>query len=75
MRMKLNRKCPACRVHLDFVEKKDGVYVLCRRCHLSVYMPAEAAAEYADDFPTMIELMTIELADMAKRRIKKRGIR
>ncbi len=75
MRIKLDKKCAICRTHLDFVEKKDGVYVLCGRCRMSVYMPAEAAAEYADDFPTLVELMTTELADTAKTTIKKRRIR
>jgi hypothetical protein len=30
--------------------------------------PTETAAEYAANFSTLIELMTEELADMAKRR-------
>jgi hypothetical protein len=48
--------------------------MLCRRCRVAVYVPAETAAEYAADFPTLIYLMTEELANMAKRRVKqKRG--
>jgi uncharacterized protein (DUF983 family) len=72
--MKLVDKCAVCRSRLDFAEQKDGVYVLCRRCRIAVYVPAQAAAEYAADFPTLIHLMTEELADMAKKRVKqKRG--
>ena len=74
MRIKLDKKCPACGAYLDFVEQEDGVYVLCRRCRMAVYMPTEAAAEYAANFSALIELITEELADMAKRRVKqKRG--
>jgi len=72
MRIKLDKKCPTCRSPLEFAERKDGVYVLCRRCRLAVYMPAEAAAEYAADFPTLVELMAEELADMAKKIKQKR---
>jgi hypothetical protein len=37
-------------------------------------MPTETAAEYAANFSTLIEHMTEELADLAKRRVKqKRG--
>jgi len=72
MRMKLADRCPVCGSRLEFAEQKDGVYLLCRRCRLAVYMPPEAAAEYATDFPTLIYLMTEELADMAKRRIKQK---
>ena len=74
MRMKLVDRCPVCGSRLEFVEQKDGAYMLCRRCRVAVYVPAETAAEYAADFPTLIYLMTEELADMAKRRVKqKRG--
>ena len=72
MRIKLDKKCIVCGSPLELAEQKDGVYLLCRRCRLAVYMPAEAAAEYATDFPTLIYLMTEELADMAKRRIKQK---
>jgi uncharacterized protein (DUF983 family) len=72
--MKLDIKCSACGAYLDFVEQEDGVYVMCERCRVAVYTPMETAAEYAANFPTLIELMTEELADMAKRRVKqKRG--
>jgi len=41
---------------------------------MAVYMPTETAAEYAENFPALIELMAEELADLVKRRIKqKRG--
>ena len=74
MRMKLDKKCPACGTYLDFVEQEDGVYVLCRSCRMAVYAPTETAVEYAANFPSLIELMTEELAGMAERRIKqKRG--
>jgi hypothetical protein len=74
MRMKLDRRCPVCSMYLVFVEQGDGVYVMCERCRVAVYMPTETAAEYAANFSTLIELMTEELADMAKRRIRqKRG--
>ncbi len=73
MRIKLDKRCSICGSHLEFVEQEDGVYVLCRRCRLAVYMPAESAAEYAADFPTLIKLMTEELADMTKRIKQKRG--
>ena len=74
MRIKLDKKCIVCGSRLEFVEEEDGIYVLCRRCRIAVYMPTEAAAEYAADFPALVELIAEELADMAKRRIKqKRG--
>jgi uncharacterized Zn finger protein (UPF0148 family) len=74
MRIKLDKKCPACGAYLDFVEQEDGVYVMCERCRVAVYMPTETAAEYAANFPALIELMAEELADLAKRSIKqKRG--
>jgi uncharacterized Zn finger protein (UPF0148 family) len=74
MRIKLDRRCPACGTYLVFVEQEDGVYVMCERCRMAVYMPTETAAEYAANFSTLIELMAEELADMAKRRVKqKRG--
>jgi uncharacterized protein (DUF983 family) len=74
MRIKLVDRCPVCGSRLEFVEEEDGVYVLCRRCRIAVYVPAVSAAEYATDFPTLIYLMTEELADMARRRVKqKRG--
>jgi uncharacterized protein (DUF983 family) len=74
MRIKLDKRCIVCGSRLEFVEEEDGVYVLCRMCRVAVYMPAETAAEYAADFPTLVELMTEELADTARRRIKqKRG--
>jgi len=74
MRIKLDKKCPACGAYLDFVEQEDGVYVMCERCRVAVYTPTETAAEYAANFSTLIELMAEELADLAKRRIKqKRG--
>jgi hypothetical protein len=74
MRIKLDKKCSICGTYLDFVEQRDGVYVQCKRCRVGVYMPAEAAAEFATDFPTLVELMTEELANMAKKRVKqKRG--
>ncbi len=74
MRIKLDKKCPACGAYLDFVEQEDGVYVLCGRCRMAVYAPTETAAEYAANFSALIELMTEELADLAKRMIKqKRG--
>jgi len=66
MLIKLDRKCPTCGSSLEFAERKDGAYVLCRRCRLAAYMPAETAAEYAADFPTLIRIMAEELADMAK---------
>jgi len=75
MRIKLDKKCPACGAYLDFVEQEDGVYVMCERCRVAVYMPTETAAEYAADLPTLVELMTTELANAAKRTIKKRRIR
>jgi ribosomal protein S27AE len=71
MLIKLDRKCPTCGSSLEFAERKDGVYVLCRRCHLAVYMPVETVSEYATDFPTLVDLMAEELADMAKK-VKKR---
>ena len=71
MLIKLDRKCPTCGSSLEYVERKDGAYVLCRRCRLAVYMPAETASEYAADFPTLIRIMTRELAYMAKK-VKKR---
>ncbi len=70
MRIKLDKKCTVCGTYLDFVEQEDGVYVLCKRCRIAVCTPTETAAEYATDFPTLIELMAEELADLAKRRIK-----
>ncbi len=74
MHIKLDKKCPACSAYLDFVEQEDGVYVMCERCRVAVYMPTDTAAEYAANFPALIELMAEELADMAKKRIKqKRG--
>lgn len=74
MRTKLDKKCPACSAYLDFVEQEDGVYVMCKRCRVAVYMPTETAAEYVANFSELIELMAEELADLAKRRIKqKRG--
>jgi hypothetical protein len=75
MRMKLDRKCPVCGAYLEFVEQEDGIYVLCRRCRMAVYMPAETAAEYVANFPTLIELMVKELTELVeRRRIKqKRG--
>jgi len=74
MRIKLDKKCTVCGAYLDFVEQEDGVYVMCERCRVAVYMPRDTAAEYAANFPTLIELMAEELADMAKKRIKqKRG--
>jgi len=72
--IKLDRRCPICSSRLEFVEQKDGIYVQCRRCRLVVYVPIETAAEYATNFPALIKLMTEEVADMAKKRIKqKRG--
>ncbi len=74
MRIELDKKCPVCGTYLDFVEQVDGVYVLCERCRMAVYMPTDTAAEYAANFPALIELMAEELADMAKKRVKqKRG--
>jgi len=74
MRIKLDKKCPACGTYLSLVEQEDGVYMLCERCRMAVYMPTETAAEYAENFPALIELMAEELADLVKRRIKqKRG--
>jgi hypothetical protein len=74
MRIKLDKKCPVCGSRLEFVEEKDGVYLLCRGCRVAVYVPTETAAEYAADFPALVELMAEELTDMARRRIKqKRG--
>jgi len=74
MRIKLDKKCPACGAYLSFVEQEDGVYVLCEQCRVAVYMPTEAAAEYATNFPTLVRAMTEELAYMVKRRVKqKRG--
>jgi hypothetical protein len=72
MHIKLDKRCPTCGSHLEFVEQNDGVYVFCRRCNSTVYMPAESAAEYAADFPTLIELMTKELANLAKK-VKQKG--
>jgi hypothetical protein len=71
--MKLDKKCPVCGTYLEFVEQEDGVYVLCRKCRIAVYAPTETAAEYATDFSTLIELMTDELTNMAKRVKQKRG--
>jgi len=74
MRIKLDKKCPVCGAHLDFVEQADGIYVLCELCRIAVYAPMESAAEYATDFPTLVRVMVEELADAAKRRVKqKRG--
>jgi uncharacterized protein (DUF983 family) len=74
MRIKLDKKCAVCGAYLDFVEQEDGVYVMCERCRVAVYMPMETVAEYVANFSTLIELMTEELADMAKKRIRqKRG--
>jgi len=74
MRIKLDKKCPACGRRLEFVEQEDGVYVMCKRCRIAVYMPTETAAEYATNFPALVKLMAKKLADMAKRKIKqKRG--
>jgi hypothetical protein len=75
MCMKLDRRCPVCSMYLVFVEQRDGVYVMCERCRMAVYMPAETAAEYAANFPTLIELMVKELTELVeRRRIKqKRG--
>ncbi len=74
MRIKLDKKCPVCGAYLVFVEQEDGVYVMCERCRIAVYTPTETAAEYATDFTTLIKIMTEELANLAKRRIKqKRG--
>jgi uncharacterized paraquat-inducible protein A len=74
MRIKLDKKCPVCDTYLSFVEQEDGVYMMCERCRMAVYAPTETAAEYAADFTTLIKIMTEELADLAKRRIKqKRG--
>jgi uncharacterized Zn finger protein (UPF0148 family) len=72
MRIKLDKKCPACGSRLEFVEQKDGVYVLCRRCRIAVYTPTETAAEYAANFPALITAMTEELANMAKKIKQKR---
>jgi uncharacterized protein (DUF983 family) len=72
MRIKLDKRCSACGSHLEFVEQNDGVYAFCRRCNLTVYVPMESAAEYAADFPTLVALMTEELAGMAKRIRQKR---
>jgi uncharacterized protein (DUF983 family) len=72
MRIKLDKRCIVCGSRLEFVEEEDGVYVLCRRCRMAVYVPAVSAAEYAADFPTLVELMAGELADMARRRIKQK---
>ncbi len=74
MRIKLDKKCTVCGAYLDFVEQGDGVYVMCERCRVAVYMPTDTAAEYAANFSALIKLMAEELADLAKRRIKqKRG--
>jgi len=74
MRIKLDKKCIVCGSRLEFVEQKDGIYVLCRRCRVAVYVPTETAAEYAANFPALITAMTEELANIAKKRIKqKRG--
>ncbi len=72
MHIKLDKRCSICGSRLEFVEQEDGVYVFCRRCRLSVYAPAESAAEYAADFPRLIKLMTEELTDMTKRIKQKR---
>jgi hypothetical protein len=55
------------------VDEKGGTP--CMKCGLSVYTPAETANEYVADFHTLIELMTEELADAARRKIKKMRIR
>ncbi len=73
--MKLNRRCPACGAHLNFMEQEDSVYVLCKSCCTSVYVPVKSAAECATDFPTLIKLMAAELADLARRIIKKEEVR
>lgn len=72
MRIKLDKKCSVCGSYLEFLEQEDGVYVLCRRCRVAVYAPTETAAEYAADFPTLVEFMTEELANMAKKIKQKR---
>jgi uncharacterized Zn finger protein (UPF0148 family) len=72
MRIKLDKKCPACGMYLVFVEQEDGVYVMCERCRVAVYTPTETAAEYATDFSTLIELMAEELSGMAKRKVKQK---
>ena len=73
MRIKLDKKCPTCGTYLDFVEQEDGVYVLCERCRVAVYVPTESAAEYATNFSALIELMTEELTNMVKKVKQKRG--
>jgi hypothetical protein len=72
MRIKLDKKCIVCGSRLEFVEEEDGIYVLCRRCRIAVYMPTETAAEYAANFPALITAMTEELANMAKKIKQKR---
>ncbi len=73
MHIKLDKRCPICGSHLEFMEQEDGVYVLCRRCRITVYTPMEAAAEYAADFSMLIKLMTEELADLVRKIKQKRG--
>jgi hypothetical protein len=50
-------------------------YAMRERCYMSVHMPAEVATEYVDNFSTLVEFMTIELADVTKRKIKRMRIR
>ena len=72
MRIKLDKKCIVCGSRLEFVEEEDGIYVLCKRCRIAVYMPTETAAEYAANFSALITAMTEELANMAKKIKQKR---
>jgi hypothetical protein len=75
MRIKLDRRCPACRAHLEFAERVDGVYVSCRRCRMAVYVPRGTATEYATDFPALVELMVGELAGLVERRAGWKSLR
>ncbi len=47
-------RCPACGAYLEFAEWGDGVYALCRRCRMAVYMPRGTATEYVADFPALV---------------------
>jgi hypothetical protein len=75
MRIRLDRRCPSCGAYLEFAERGDGVYVLCRRCRMAVYVPRGTAAEYAADFPALVELMVGELAGLAGRGVGRKSLR
>jgi ssDNA-binding Zn-finger/Zn-ribbon topoisomerase 1 len=72
VRIKLDERCPLCGTYLELIEEKDGIYILCRNCRVATYAPAEAAAGYAADFPTLIKIMSRELVNVARRAKQKR---